>query len=184
MRIAILSDIHGNLTALEAVLADIEAARPDQIVCLGDVATPGPDPRGVIECLRDLQCPIAMGNADARLLEANAAVGVADNGTDVEPWVARQLGPDGLAFLSTFQPTVELPVGDDATLVGFHGIVLADNSVMNDGVVNVLLDPLGASGSHVVVLEAEDGHLLSVKFNALTGTVDFFPEIVGFARYD
>lgn len=49
MKIAILSDIHGNLVALEAVLADIAHEAPDQMVCLGDVAATG---RSRVRCWR------------------------------------------------------------------------------------------------------------------------------------
>jgi prepilin-type N-terminal cleavage/methylation domain-containing protein len=73
------------------------------------------------------------------------------------------------------------------SLVRFHGVVLADNSVYlaeDEREVTVLLDPLGTTGSHVAILEDDVGHILSVKFNALTGTVDFYEEAVGFARYD
>lgn len=42
IRVALLSDIHGNLVALEAVLADLKETAPDAIICLGDVAVTGP----------------------------------------------------------------------------------------------------------------------------------------------
>lgn len=48
MRIALISDIHGNMVALEAVLADLERERVDKVVCLGDVAMTGPKPREVL----------------------------------------------------------------------------------------------------------------------------------------
>ncbi|MEM7801833.1 MAG: metallophosphoesterase family protein [Chloroflexota bacterium] len=48
MRIAFISDLHGNLIALQAVLADIEASNVDQIICLGDIASLGPDPSDVV----------------------------------------------------------------------------------------------------------------------------------------
>ena len=72
-------------------------------------------------------------------------------------------------------------------LVSFYGVVLADNSVYEASDVTdvtVLFDPLGTSGSHVVALEDANGNILSAKFNALTGTVDFFEDVVGFARYE
>ncbi len=70
-------------------------------------------------------------------------------------------------------------------LVSIRAVVLADNSAFNGSdVVDVMLEPLGVAGSHVVILEDTEGHVLSMKFNALTGTVDFYSEEVGFARFD
>lgn len=86
-----------------------------------------------------------------------------------------------LEYWPRAEPT-ELP-----SLVRFYGVVLADNSVHEARSVDhvtVLVDPLGTSGSHVAVLEDEAGRTLSVKFNALTGTVEFSEDIAGFARYD
>jgi hypothetical protein len=51
MRVAWFASIHDNLTALDAVLAELGAAHEDQLVCLGDVAAAGPLPREVIERL-------------------------------------------------------------------------------------------------------------------------------------
>jgi len=62
MRIAIIADIHGNLTALEAVLADLEDTGADRVVCLGDVAATGPQPHETVARLRALGCPVVMGN--------------------------------------------------------------------------------------------------------------------------
>ena len=79
------------------------------------------------------------------------------------------------------EPT-ELPM-----LVKFRGIVMADNTsyeTTDEEAVTVLIDPLGAAGSHVVVLEDDNGRLLSVKFNSLTGTVDFFDGVKEFAADD
>jgi predicted phosphodiesterase len=124
MRIAILSDIHGNLVALEAVLADLDAERIDQIVCLGDVATFGPRPREVIAQLRGLNCPIVMGNMDAWVLNPRPHEVRDENSqriTEVEFWSARQLSPADLDYLRTFRPTVEVALGDETTLLCFHG---------------------------------------------------------------
>lgn len=63
-RVALLSDIHGNLTALDAVLADIAAAGVDELYCLGDLVGYGPDPVGVIDRIRALGIPTIMGNYD------------------------------------------------------------------------------------------------------------------------
>jgi predicted phosphodiesterase len=47
MLIALIADIHGNAVALDRVLSDIDNQKPDQVVCLGDVAATGPQPRQV-----------------------------------------------------------------------------------------------------------------------------------------
>lgn len=70
MRIAILSDVHGNLAALEAVLADIAAESPDRIVCLGDLAFKGPQPAECVARVRELGIPCIHGNTDLMLLMA------------------------------------------------------------------------------------------------------------------
>ena len=67
-RIAVISDIHGNAVALDAALADIERAGVDQIVCLGDAIQGGAQPAPTVARLRELACPVVMGNADAWLL--------------------------------------------------------------------------------------------------------------------
>lgn len=67
MRIALLSDIHGNLVALERVLQERAQEPIDQVVCLGDVAARGPQPHEVIGRLRQLDCPVILGNTDAWL---------------------------------------------------------------------------------------------------------------------
>lgn len=68
MRIALISDIHGNLISLEAVLADIDREEADQIICLGDVATIGPQPREVVAKLKASGLTGITGNHESYLL--------------------------------------------------------------------------------------------------------------------
>jgi diadenosine tetraphosphatase ApaH/serine/threonine PP2A family protein phosphatase len=100
VRIALISDIHGNREALEAVLADIEAAGVDEIVCLGDVVGYGADPEAVTERIARLVEDGAIcvkGNHDAaietggRRMSENAAIAI--------EWTARRLGDDHKRFL-------------------------------------------------------------------------------------
>jgi putative phosphoesterase len=67
MRVAIVSDIHGNLTAFDAVLADIESRAPDLVLQGGDLALMGAQPAQVIDRMRELAWPGVVGNTDAAL---------------------------------------------------------------------------------------------------------------------
>ncbi len=68
MRIGLIADIHGNVFALDAVLAALDRLGMDETVCLGDVASPGPWPIETITRLRDRGIPAVMGNTDEWLL--------------------------------------------------------------------------------------------------------------------
>src|SRR5579859_1659297 len=67
MRVAILSDIHGNLTAIEAVLSDLRRAAPDLVLHAGDLADGGSRPVEIVDHLRALALPGVMGNGDEML---------------------------------------------------------------------------------------------------------------------
>jgi len=67
MRVAVLSDVHGNLEALEAVLADLAHTGADTVICLGDLVGYGPDPEAVVARVRQLGYPCILGNHEAAL---------------------------------------------------------------------------------------------------------------------
>jgi putative phosphoesterase len=67
MRVAVVSDIHGNLTAFEAVVADLRRQAPDLVVHGGDLALMGPRPAEVIDRVRELGWPGVVGNTDELL---------------------------------------------------------------------------------------------------------------------
>lgn len=67
MRIAIVSDVHGNMPALQAVLADLDEVGPARVVLGGDLALGGPHPVEVVDRIRELGWPSVLGNTDAVL---------------------------------------------------------------------------------------------------------------------
>ena len=73
MRLAIVSDIHGNLPALEAVIVDIKKHKPDMIVNLGDCVSGPLWPKETYELLRSLNWPTVRGNCDRAVGSANPA---------------------------------------------------------------------------------------------------------------
>ena len=64
MRFAVFGDIHANLEALQAVLADAEAHEVTHYVCLGDVVGYNANPHECVEIIRSLECPVVKGNHD------------------------------------------------------------------------------------------------------------------------
>ena len=72
MRIAIISDIHGNLTAFKAVLADLKLTSPDVIFHGGDLADAGSSPAEVVDLVRELEWPGVVGNTDEMLYRPEA----------------------------------------------------------------------------------------------------------------
>ncbi len=78
MKLAVLSDIHGNLPALRAVLDDIEKWQPDQVVVNGDVVNRGPFSRACLQLLLDRRWQIIEGNHEAYVLETAASTEIQD----------------------------------------------------------------------------------------------------------
>src|SRR5512146_939322 len=127
MRVAVISDMHGNDLAFEAVELDLQKQNVDQIVCLGDAIQGGPQPAGVVRRLRRLNCPVVMGNADAWLVSGEET---GDEGIpperllkmgEIRNWSLSQLTEDDISFISNFQPTVTLNLGNGLDLLCFHG---------------------------------------------------------------
>jgi predicted phosphodiesterase len=69
MRLAVIADVHGNLTALQAVLADLRRASPDLVVNLGDLVSGPFDPAGAADAQIALDCPTLRGNHDRWVVE-------------------------------------------------------------------------------------------------------------------
>ena len=74
-RIALISDIHGNLEAFQAVLADVASRSPDHIVCLGDVVGYGPDPAACVALAHETCDAVALGNHDEAAVVGRELVG-------------------------------------------------------------------------------------------------------------
>ncbi len=119
MRLAILADIHGNLLALEAVLADLEArGGADATVVAGDLCLAGPRPLEALERVRALDCPVIQGNTDRDLAAAPEATADGDD-AELLAWTRERLGEDALAYLRTLPLAhrVEAPEGGDVVLI-------------------------------------------------------------------
>ncbi len=124
MKIAFLSDIHGNAVALEAVLADLDKRQVDKVCVLGDLAYRGPEPKRAIALVRSLSADVIKGNADewtirgVRLGEVPAHLLEMMNRE--REWIVERLDEDDLAYLRKLPEALSLPLGDSLHLHAFH----------------------------------------------------------------
>src|SRR3954451_2812398 len=122
MRTALISDMHANAVAFEAVVADLERRPVDQVVCLGDTIQGGAQPTEVVALLRRFDVPVVLGNAAALVLDAAAGEEAkTERLLVVREWTRAQLGPDGIAYLETYRPTITATLGGGRRLLAFHG---------------------------------------------------------------
>ena len=99
MRYAILSDIHANAVAFEAVLADAARRQVDEIWCLGDIVGYGPDPGRCIELLRGCRHLAVAGNHDLGAVGRIAQTYFNPDGAVAIAWTATQLKPAEKVYL-------------------------------------------------------------------------------------
>jgi predicted phosphodiesterase len=122
MRVAILSDIHGNVLALDAVLADLASRGPfDQVVVAGDLVWAGPRPREVIDRVQALRAIVIRGNTDAFFDSDVETPEGKDPGrfTTQLTWMLDQLGPERVAYLRAlpFSYLISPAPGNDLLVV-------------------------------------------------------------------
>jgi len=102
VKIAIVSDVHGNLTALDAVIADLERERPDLVVHGGDLALNGAQPAQVVDRIRELGWPGVLGNTDKAVWELESVPGRAyELFAGLVPATRALLGEERLSWLQT-----------------------------------------------------------------------------------
>lgn len=133
MKIAVISDIHGNLEALKKALENIEEKRVDTIVCLGDLVGYGPYPNEVIELIRERKILNILGNYDAAVLEEKFNY-IRDNevNTFCMPWAAKELNEDNRAYLKSLPRQIILQL-ENKKLYFVHGSNRSINEYLKEG---------------------------------------------------
>jgi predicted phosphodiesterase len=164
MRVAALFDIHGNLPALEAVLADVREAGADRIVVGGDVV-PGPMPVETLGSLFHLDLPVQFihGNCERAVLAQRAALhgaevtywGTSSGKPLPEPdrenmrWTAEQLAPEHEAVLASWPKTLRLEIAGLGAVLFCHGTPRSETEIFTrltpEERLRPLFDPLGVS---------------------------------------
>ena len=124
MRIAAIYDIHGNLPALEAVMAEIEPLDVDLLVVGGDVVA-GPLPSETLALLRQTKIETAFvwGNAEAELLRCVAGKpigGLSERANDEACWLAETLSSEEIDFIASWSNTFSVETADLGRILFCH----------------------------------------------------------------
>lgn len=148
MRIAVLSDIHGNQLALEAVLQDLaQQPKIDLTVVAGDLCLNGPRPKEVLETVQALACPVLQGNVDAEVVSESP--GKSAKKQSVVAWTREQIGQKGVDYLASlpFSHLVANPGGTALCIVHANPLDLEDHIEPDapDSKLEHLLGGLGAT---------------------------------------
>lgn len=94
MRLGVLSDIHGNRHALEAVLTDLDRQGVDRLICLGDVVGYGPEPEACLDLLIEREAVMILGNHEEAVLRPEVASGFRDAAREAIAWTRRRMRRD------------------------------------------------------------------------------------------
>ena len=125
-RLAVLSDVHGNVAALDAVIGEIGRAKPDLIAVAGDFALHGPEPQAVVERIRRLEqdgAAVVQGNTDVAVADFDFAAAfpwmpeVPESFRAAAEWAHDQLDADGIDWLRRLPSERRLMLGETMVLV-------------------------------------------------------------------
>jgi putative phosphoesterase len=127
-RIAVLSDVHGNLGALEAVRKALKKEKPDVVLIAGDLVMNGPEPGGTIDGIREMESTgaiVVQGNTDVAVADADYAAafpwmlesGIPDALRAAAEWAHDALEDEHLAWLRRLPAERRIRIGDDLVLV-------------------------------------------------------------------
>jgi putative phosphoesterase len=130
-RIAVLSDVHGNITALEAVRKALKKEKPDVTLIAGDLVMNGPEPGAAVDAIREMErdgAIVVQGNTDIAVADGDYAAafpqllesGITDAMRAAAEWAHDALDDDQLAWLRRLPAERRFRVGDDLVLLT-HG---------------------------------------------------------------
>jgi putative phosphoesterase len=158
LRLALVSDQHGNDVAFAAAVADVERVGVDRIVCLGDVAQGGAQPTATLDRLPALGAATVLGNADAFLLEVpeDSPEPVTEQMLEVREWTLSMLAETHLEQLRSFAPTIDLEL-DGHAIRCFHGSPQSYDDVLIPEREGASLEPF-LSGPEVELLAGGHTH--------------------------
>jgi putative phosphoesterase len=122
VRLALVSDQHGNDVAFRAVVEDLERLAVDEVLCLGDATQGGTEPRQTLDRLAALGCETVLGNADDLLLEVptDSPEPITERLLEVREWTLSQLDSSHVEQIRSFAPVIRREL-EGVSMVFFHG---------------------------------------------------------------
>ena len=175
-RIAVFSDVHANLPALEAVLAAIEEEKPDTVLCLGDLVDFAPWPNEVIQEIQSRKICTLMGNHDERIAFDLKLVPLAKHSLEEREarvlaidWTRRAVSAASKNFLASlprsFEISFGLPGRSRRILFVHASLASLDEYIYEDHPEEDLVAKMAAEGADVLVM----GHTHLPYVRSLTG---------------
>lgn len=172
-RIALFSDVHGNLPALDAVLEQVRARRIREVYCLGDLVGYGPDPTGIIDRIRALGVTTIQGNYDEGIGTRRGECGcfyaseqARRDGAASYAYTSRMVDDEHAAWLAALPPAVRFEYRGARVLLA-HGSPRKVNEYLMPDRPDALLARLAEAAAADVVCV---GHVHVPYHRALPGT--------------
>lgn len=157
MLIAFLSDIHGNLPALDAADADAQERGAEHVVCAGDITGYGPFPDEVCHFLRKRHIPAITGNYDQKVNEIakhgeSAAAGMKQKKRKILLWTVKHISPENRIYLADLPDHLDLHLPSGHTILVVHGSpISADDAIYPSITKRGLSAKLGDARTDVLV---------------------------------
>ena len=145
MRIAIFTDIHGNLPALKSILDDIKSNNIDKVICLGDVVGLGPKSKDCLDLIMDNNIEMVLGNNELNIIYGTQIdKSIEDEEKRHYDWIKESLNADEMAFLSNCKLKIEeninsfkflfehFLINDDKEKLPFYSLDILKNGEVNN----------------------------------------------------
>lgn len=174
MKIAVISCIHGNSAALDAVLLDIDQQKGEKIFCVGDLVGYGPHPNAVVAQIRSLEIPTCAGCWDEDIVEGLNACDCSypsllaeKRGQQAHNWTNKQITPENREFLAKLPHSLK-----EGNLAFVHGsphsnheylLPELDAFIALERVISTGADILFCGHTHVPYVRTLDGGQLNVR---------------------
>jgi predicted phosphodiesterase len=136
MRLAVLSDIHSNLEALQAVLADARAQSCTEFVCLGDVVGYNANPSECVKVIQELECPVVKGNHDEQASIVASTEAFNELAEEAIDWTREHLSAEDKSWLTDLRLTKQV-----------HNFTIVHATLDNPGLWGYIFNDLDALAS-------------------------------------